>query len=72
MSNEKEKNLFIVDHANKSGDRERRNPNRIARRRVANKWREYLSGMANGQSLHSKLMCPKRRKSNNDESCGNS
>ncbi len=72
MSNENEKNLFIVDHANKSGDRERRNPNRVAGRRVADKWREYLSGMAGGQSLHSKLVCPKRSKSKKGESHDNS
>ena len=72
MSSEKEKNLFIVDHANKSGDRERRNPNRVAGRRVADKWREHLAGMAGDQSLQSKLVCPKRSKPKKNESCGSS
>jgi len=44
MSNQKEKNLFIVDHANKSGDRERRNPNRAARRKAICRLRERLLG----------------------------
>ena len=72
MSDENEKNLFIVDHANKSGDRERRNPNRVAGRRVADKWREYLAGLAAGQSLQSKLVCSKRSKPKKSESCDNS
>ncbi|MEO1245428.1 MAG: hypothetical protein AAFX56_07035 [Pseudomonadota bacterium] len=68
MSKEKEKNLFVVDHANKSGDRERRNPNRAAKRRVAAEWQEHLAKIASGQPTQVNHSCMKKTKTDKDRS----